>query len=304
MTHRPWFPAVLFGVAVLFATEPVHAQFLGGWLPPEKSLRVTASVSAQHNDRWFCGEGRAHCQTGERAVFSDLTSREESRTTSFYLRLQATPWNFLGFSAEIPWHRIRYERYIASMSRPIDALDSNGVGDTYVTARAGRVFGMWGVTAGYGLELPTGDFTIDAFRVPLGQGTLNHVVFLEAGRSLWPAPAYLEAGLLGRFRGTYTTEDGSPGPGGSSSRPRDTGARGSAPTYPASRREITAVSGPCSGHSSTKARASWPRSGPRRPWLDATPLPTQPSECPSLIRADRGLRFRVTGVGHWRTMST
>lgn len=200
--------ALVLGVSLLTLSGNAHGQFLGGWLPPQGSIRGTFALSAQQNTSWFCGEGRAHCETGERSVFSDLTSREESQTTSLNLRLQYTPWEFLSLSAELPWHQIRYERFIQSLPDPVDALDSRGIGDAFFTVRTGKVFGLWGTSAGYGLEVPTGDFTIDAFRVPLGQGTLNQVLFLELGRSLWPRNAYLEAGILGRFRGTYTSEDG------------------------------------------------------------------------------------------------
>ncbi len=198
------------GVLTGLLAQPTEAQgqFLGAWLLPQGSVRGTVALSHLNNEAWFCGDGRAHCDPGDRAVFSDLTHREQSRTTSLNFRLEYSPTGFLGLSGEIPWHSVNYERYIASRPLPIDALDATGIGDAFFTVRTGGTRDGWAGTAGYGIEIPTGDFTIDAFRVPLGQGTLNHVLYLELGRSLWPARAYVEAGVLARVRGTFTTDDG------------------------------------------------------------------------------------------------
>jgi hypothetical protein len=132
--------------------------------------------------------------------------RESSRTWTILGQVEATPWPFLSFVVQVPFHDVQYTKWFDETTS--QEFSSSGVGDLRLGVRGGRTLGAWAVNGGYALQLPTGDFDISANLVPVGQGTRNHDLFVEGGRSLWPAPAYLEGGVLLRLREAYVNEFG------------------------------------------------------------------------------------------------
>lgn len=197
---------MLGAVILLLTAGRANAQFLGAWLPPERSLNAEVGVIYHNNSSWFCGDFQEHCEPGERDRFSELPVTEErSRTLSFYLKTEIVPWRFLGLYAEIPFHVLDYEAMSGS-SLALPPLESRGIGDLRLVARTGTTLGSWAFSGGYGITFPTGEFSIDAFIVPLGQGTQNHEFFAEVGKSLYPVPGYIQGGALYRIRNSFDVE--------------------------------------------------------------------------------------------------
>ena len=183
------------------------AQFHGAWLPEPGVLIPEIDFIHQVNQQWFCGENRGHCEIGERDVASDLTTREESTTTSFYFKTEFSPRKHLSFKAEVPFHFLFYERY-SGQTLAVPPLDSSGPGDILLSVRTGTQRGLWAVSGGYGIEFPTGDFSPSTFIIPVGQGTRNHQFFAEIGRSLYPLSGYVQTGVLYRIREAFVSEFG------------------------------------------------------------------------------------------------
>lgn len=194
--------AFFLGSAFALAVVPARAeaQFEGAWLPRAGTLTARLWLARQDNSEWFCGTDKSHCRPGERAVASELTEREQSNTSSGGIHLEGAVTDWLALGVDVPFHTISYARYIPGRQDPVDDLDTQGIGDVSASARIGSVYGPWGFSGGYRIGLPTGDFSISAFLVPVGQGSPAHDFFLELGRSFHPAPAYLEVGVLYRIR--------------------------------------------------------------------------------------------------------
>jgi len=207
-------PGWLVGVILLVAVaDRVDAQFLGAWLPPERSISGEIGIAYLNNQQWFCGDfnqgGAEACEPGEKGLISDTGTNsvfhEESRSLSTTFKAELTPWKHLSFKAELPFHKVRYESD-GIFAFPV--IEDSGIGDLRLILRGGGLSGQWAYSGGYGLVLPTGEFTLNAFVLPIGQGTRNHDFFAELGRSLWPAPGYLQGGALYRIREPYEDEFG------------------------------------------------------------------------------------------------
>jgi len=196
---------ILVGSALLGGAPHAQAQFKGAWLPDRPSLTIRMGIQYSATDAWFCGPGLAHCQAGERTLLNPLASSQESRLVTPTFELELVPVRGLDLIAFFPVHFLQFTETTAILPREISA---DGLGDITVMARAGVVTGNWAFSGGYGLEFPTGSFTTSAFEITVGRGTRNHLFLLEAGWSLYPKPAYLQAGLLVRLRETLENEFG------------------------------------------------------------------------------------------------
>ena len=157
------------------------------------------------NGAWFCGPNLGQCKAGERGNLSDTIQSEKATTASLGFKTEFVPVTGVSVIAELPFHRLRYRKDFGDGQ--VLLLQTDGVGDLRLAARAGLTAGSWGFAAGYALELPTGEFAVSAALAPVGSGTRNHDLFVEFGRSLWPAPLFAEAGVLVRLREAHTDED-------------------------------------------------------------------------------------------------
>lgn len=208
LQHTPQCAAGFILVAVLLVAGPAvaRAQFLGAWLPPERTVSGKVAVGYSDNDSWFCGANLGHCEPGSRGHLSDLVASENTQASTLLLQAEVAPLEWLAFTGQIPFHDITYTKnFSADLS---STFTGSGVGDVRLVARAGRTLGSNAVNGGYALTLPSGSFDISANLVPVGQGTRNHDFFVEAGHSFWPARFYVEAGALYRVRETFTNEFG------------------------------------------------------------------------------------------------
>lgn len=198
---------VLFALAMSLCVQGLaEAQFRGAWLPDARTITAQIGASYSDTDDWFCGANLGHCTAGERGNLSDTIESENAQTSSLNFKVEVTPLEWLSLDAQLPFHDLNYEKFFGGGPDNSLTLDSRGVGDLRVGVRAGKRVGAWGFSGGYGIEFPTGDFDISANLIPVGQGTRNHELFLEVGRSLHPAPAYLEAGVLYRIREAFVNE--------------------------------------------------------------------------------------------------
>lgn len=200
-------PRILILVSMILQVGPLRgvalAQFQGAWISAAGTISTTVWVSHQRNSAWFCGQDRLDCRPGDRTEASPLARTEESRAVSSGVRVQASPTDWLDLSLDVPYHDVTYKKFADGVDDPTDDLEVRGIGDLRMTTRLGGRRGAWALSAGHALSIPTGNFSISAFLIPIGQGSVAHDAFLEAGRSLGAGGAALEAGVLYRLRKAY-----------------------------------------------------------------------------------------------------
>ena len=113
-----------------------------------------------------------------------------------------TDWLNLGL--QVPWFDQAY-RDSTRAEPPSDA----GISDLRVFTKVRALRSPAVLTLKLGLKIPTGDFKNQDGLVPVGEGQWDFDFLVQAGRSLWPLPAYanLEAGYRLRMENEDVRRD-------------------------------------------------------------------------------------------------
>jgi len=181
------------------------------------AVLAAAAAPAALAAQWPAGQGEGwaklsafHHRTteqfrpdGERRPF--LNDEAESVSSAVFLDVLVGVTDRLDLWAQVPWFHLRFDDVS-------DERTSSGVGDIRLSARHSLVQlrgGALPISARYTVKVPVVDFPQDAEVIPVGEGQWDHEAWLEAGLSLWPAPAYavLWLGYRWRSRNDETTRD-------------------------------------------------------------------------------------------------
>lgn len=95
-----------------------------------------------------------------------------------------------------------------------DNRNEKNLGDIRLSARYNLLQlrdGALPISVRFTTKIPVSDFPIDAEIIPVGEGQWDYEVWLEAGLSLWPLPAYSVVWLGYRFRAENDKTEVDPG---------------------------------------------------------------------------------------------
>ena len=173
----------------------------GAWTQPDGGYFLKIAPSYLSTSREFNHEGKRQAIQEEQFASEDASFRDFSlfAYAEYGLRERFT------LIARFPFKILRLERQLligGGRLRQLERLYTAGFGDLTLSLRSALLDGSLAVSVQTGLKIPLGyDRTPDDDGPPLGSGKADAEAHLLLGRSLYPLPAYLSAGIGYRRRG-------------------------------------------------------------------------------------------------------
>jgi hypothetical protein len=99
---------------------------------------------------------------------------------------------------QVPW----FDQSFDDDTR-IDLPSESGFSDTRVYARWNFLTCPFLLTLKEGVKIPSGEFKNEESLIPVGEGQADYDFVLQAGRSLWPWPAYVNADIGYRVKSHF-----------------------------------------------------------------------------------------------------
>ncbi len=185
--------------------------YAGAWTLKRGQLGVKFSLSYQKTDERYysritpCPLGHTCTRSGQRVPFA---FDGESRFTGLFADVNYGLTDEIEFDLQIPFFDIAFTDDVNPL-RPKTA----DIGDIRFGLRYRYLSSPVVSTLAIAAKAPTGFFNKDAEVVPIGDGQWDLEFMGEFGKSLWPAPAYLnlDLGYRIRFAPDIATSNRDPG---------------------------------------------------------------------------------------------
>jgi len=179
-------------ITIAIATPlPLRA---GPWLIGKKNLQAKLSYFFHSTNEEFILVrrlvGTGTFQPGEQLPYP---FNGESISSAYLLELHYGIFSFLDVRTLVSYYDLQYN------DDGGDRRDT-GLGDLYVETELGILRNPIPIAIRAGVKAPTGEFTIDPQRVPLGENQWDVEGALSIGRSFYPAPFYAKGEVGYRYR--------------------------------------------------------------------------------------------------------
>lgn len=186
---------LLFVVPLFFFPHTLQA---GAWTLGRGKLWVkTTFLYQKTHDRYYsritpCPAGLNCTHSGQRVPFP---FNGRSRTSAVYLDIQYGLLNQLDLMIQLPFFDISFTD-LANPERP----GTSELGDVRFGVKYAVIRRPFAGSVKIQAKAPTGFFNKDAEVVPIGDGQWDLEFVGQAGKSLWPIPAYVNLDLGYRLR--------------------------------------------------------------------------------------------------------
>ncbi|MBT3341682.1 MAG: hypothetical protein HN712_20655 [Gemmatimonadetes bacterium] len=193
----------------LSAPDPVEA---GAWTLPSGRVWTKVSWFRQTTQEWYIDAPepvlRSDGTFGEHAIGERRPYRfdgeYDSRAIFFEGFVGLTDWLDLG--VQVPY----FDQVFDDATRT-EAPSAAGLSDLRVFAKTRLLQKPLILTLKLGAKMPTGEFRNEDGLIPVGEGQWDFDVIVQAGRSLWPLPAYANVDVGYRVRTKNDEIDRDPG---------------------------------------------------------------------------------------------
>lgn len=196
-------------IAVMMVPSPVEA---GAWTLPAGRVWTKVSWFQQTTDEWYIdapepvllddGTFGAH-SIGTRRPYR-FDGEYESKAIFLEGFIGVTDWLNLG--VQVPY----FDQVFNDDTR-VEPPSDAGLSDVRLYAKTRLLHKPLSLTMKFGAKIPTGDFRNEDGLIPVGEGQWDFDVIVQAGRSLWPLPAYANVDVGYRVRMRNEEIDRDPG---------------------------------------------------------------------------------------------
>ncbi|HJP31674.1 MAG TPA: transporter [Candidatus Latescibacteria bacterium] len=190
----------------LFVLLTPTLALAGAWTTPRGTLWAKASWFQQSTDEWYTDADQPILlpdnTLGSRAAGSRQPYRFNGsyESTAVFLEGYYGITDAIDVGLQVPW----FDQSFDDDTR-IDSPAESGFSDTRVFARWRLFDKPFLLTLKGGVKIPTGEFKNEDGLIPVGEGQWDYDIVVQAGRSLWPLPAYANVDVGYRVR-TENTE--------------------------------------------------------------------------------------------------
>ncbi len=190
----PWILPLLVTLFTAAAVSPVHA---GAWTLPAGQLWAKASFLYQFTHDFYADTGAilpdgTVVEPGDRRPYDDGGA---SRQRVIFVDAEYGVTDRLTVGAQIPWKELRFDDRI-------ETTKSWGAGDLKTALRYALLTGRDRLTIRTAVKWPTGRFSVEPGKIPLGENQADLETGLQWGRGLGRPMSWVgaEAGRRFRFR--------------------------------------------------------------------------------------------------------
>lgn len=177
------------------------AAWAGAWTTPGGTVWAKASWFRQTTGEWYTDIGQPILLPDNQLGLRPAGSRQPYRfdgeysSTALFLDLRYGLTDALEVGLQVPW----FDQSFDDDTR-IDPPSDRGLSDLRLMGRWRLLQAPLLLTAKVAVKTPTGEFRNEDGLIPVGEGQWDVDLVIQAGRSLWPAPAYVSAEAGYRIR--------------------------------------------------------------------------------------------------------
>lgn len=173
----------------------------GAWTTKSGSVWAKASWFRQTTSEWYTDVDQPILLPDNTLGVRKAGSRQpyrfngEYESTAIFLEAFYGVTDRIDVSVQVPW----FDQAFDDDTR-VDSPSDAGFSDVRLFARWNLIQKPLLLTLKGGVKLPTGEFVNEDGLIPVGEGQADYEISLQAGRSLWPLPAYANVDVGYRIR--------------------------------------------------------------------------------------------------------